>query len=400
MPTYKITNVAANKCLNIYGSNVTSLTNNQNVTLWEDSDTPEQKWVVDILDSGVFVQSAINTAFALNAYRSSTYNCDVHLLRGNQTDAAVNFIPSGDNYKIQLANYPTYYLTAAGTANGSNAYWAAATNANNQLWTMSVVADIGPHNHIYRQSGYLHILETAAENIRLLCQGNLVGSASLKTMRNSGYLGVNGGFWSVEEVEKEGTEGEKEKIRILLNVALQDGQHVGPGTHGLTNSTGRSVIGWDGTSLEQINGIRYLNQNDSSIPAKYKVEGTWMQGGIDLALGYSSWLSVFGKDGGENYTSGSAYRTAMVAHLSGAKAGKVELMVYAAAVTTANFRTAIQQYLGITDGASPSTTYAAIMLDGGGSSQMTAKNAFGTMVVIPSSQSRGLSQIVTLKDAT
>ena len=394
MPTYKITNVAANKCLNIYGSNVTSLTNNQNVTLWEDSDTPEQKWVIDILDSGVFVQSAINTAFALNAYRSSTYNCDVHLLRGNQTDAAVNFIPSGDNYKIQLANYPTYYLTAAGTANGSNVYWAAATNANNQLWALSVVADIGPHNHIYRQSGYLHILETAAENIRLLCQGNIIDSPSLKPMCDSGYLGINGGFWS-KAVNKVGT-----PVRALLNGALQDGLQCGPETQGLRNRTGRSVIGWDGTSLEQINGIGDLDQDDSSIPAKYKVEGTWMQGGIDLALGYSSWLSVFGKDGGENYTSGSAYRTAMVAHLNGAKAGKVELMVYAAAVTTANFRTAIQQYLGITDGASPSTTYAAIMLDGGGSSQMTAKNAFGTMVVIPSSQSRGLSQIVTLKDAT
>ena len=37
MAIYKITNVGANKCLNIYGNNVTSLTNNQNVTLWSDS---------------------------------------------------------------------------------------------------------------------------------------------------------------------------------------------------------------------------------------------------------------------------------------------------------------------------------------------------------------------------
>ena len=33
MAIYKITNVAANKCLNIYGESVTSLSNNQNVTL-------------------------------------------------------------------------------------------------------------------------------------------------------------------------------------------------------------------------------------------------------------------------------------------------------------------------------------------------------------------------------
>lgn len=137
MPTYKITNVAANKCLNIYGDNVTSLTNNQNVTLWADSNSAEQKWVIDSLGTRVYVKSAINTAFALNTYRGSTYNCDVYPLSGNETDAAVNFVSSGSSYKIQLSNYPTYYLTAAGTANGSNVYWATATNTSNQLWNCS-----------------------------------------------------------------------------------------------------------------------------------------------------------------------------------------------------------------------------------------------------------------------
>lgn len=135
MGTYKITNVGANKCLNIYGDNVTSLSNNQNVTLWDDSNTNEQKWSITYLGSGVYVRSIINTAFGLNVYRSgSPWNCDVYPISGNETDAKINFIASGSNYKIQLANYPSYYLTVGASGNGANVYWTASNGSSYQLW--------------------------------------------------------------------------------------------------------------------------------------------------------------------------------------------------------------------------------------------------------------------------
>ena len=140
MAIYKIVSVSANKCLNIYGSNITSLSNNQNVTLWSDSGSTEQKWSISSLGSGVYVRSQVNTNFGLNAYRSGTnWNCDVYPVSGNETDAAVTFEKSGSYYKIRLTNYSGRYLTAGGTGDGANVYWATATGANNQLWNMVTV---------------------------------------------------------------------------------------------------------------------------------------------------------------------------------------------------------------------------------------------------------------------
>lgn len=140
MANYKITNVAAGKCLNIYGDNVTSLSNNQNVTLWADSGSAEQTWVIDSLGAGVLVKSAVDNRFALNAYRSSSskYNCDVYPWSGNETDAKVNFETTSGGYRIKLASY-NMYLTAGGTANGADVYWAAATGGTNQVWTCTEV---------------------------------------------------------------------------------------------------------------------------------------------------------------------------------------------------------------------------------------------------------------------
>lgn len=52
MAIYKLTNVGANKCLNIYGSNSTSLSHGINVVIWADSGTNEQKWSIPSLGTG------------------------------------------------------------------------------------------------------------------------------------------------------------------------------------------------------------------------------------------------------------------------------------------------------------------------------------------------------------
>lgn len=142
MAIYKIKNVAATTyettmCLNIHGKNFSTLSNNQNVTIWEESGAFEQKWEISSLASGVYVKSAFDTTFGLNAYRSGTnWNCDVYPISGNETDAEINFVRSGNYYKIQLANYPTYYLSTGGTTNGSNVYWTIGDEGNAQLWIL------------------------------------------------------------------------------------------------------------------------------------------------------------------------------------------------------------------------------------------------------------------------
>ena len=129
----RITDVAAGRCLNIHGNNIISRSKNQNDVLWANSGSTEQSWSIDNLVSGVLVKSAVNSSLALNAYRSSTtkFNCDVYPWSGNETDAKVNFEAVSGGYRIKLTNY-NIYLTAGGTANGADVYWAAATGSTSQ----------------------------------------------------------------------------------------------------------------------------------------------------------------------------------------------------------------------------------------------------------------------------
>lgn len=136
MANYKITHAAAGRCLNIFGEDITSLTENQNVTLWDDTGTAEQTWVADSLGTGVIVKSSVDTSFALNAYRSSTskFNCDVHTWKGNEYDAKIDFIPTDGGYYIKLSNY-NMYLTVDKQTNNANVYWAVNPNGTEQVWT-------------------------------------------------------------------------------------------------------------------------------------------------------------------------------------------------------------------------------------------------------------------------
>ena len=67
-----------------------------------------------------YILSAVDTSFGFNVNRNQGdyyYNCDVLKVAGNEKDAAVLFVPVNNKnlYRIKLANYPDYYLTALGT---------------------------------------------------------------------------------------------------------------------------------------------------------------------------------------------------------------------------------------------------------------------------------------------
>ena len=135
--TYKLTNVGAGKCLNINGSNLTSLSNGTNVTLWSNSGSNEQKWILSLIYDDKPVKSVIDRNYGLNVYRSgSPYNCNIHLVAGNETDAIVYLTNYGSYYKISLHNY-TLDLTAQGAANGSNVCWSAPAESDLQKWTLT-----------------------------------------------------------------------------------------------------------------------------------------------------------------------------------------------------------------------------------------------------------------------
>ena len=154
MAFYRIKNVAASNAqnkamvLNINSDSVSPLSNNQNVTLWEACNSVEQNWKISSLSSGVTVYSCYGSLFALNAYRSGTnWNCDVYPAAGNATDSQIDFIVSGNYYKIRLTNYSNYYLTANGTSNGTNVYWSTAAAGDYQLWDIEEFPALTNHTY-------------------------------------------------------------------------------------------------------------------------------------------------------------------------------------------------------------------------------------------------------------
>lgn len=136
--TYKLTNVASGKCLNINGDNLTSLTPWTNVTLWSDSGSNEQKWILSTDYDSKPIKSVIDRNYGLNIYLDSTYNCNVYQVAGNETDSAVYFTNYGSYYRVGLHNY-NRYLTAAGTGDGANVYWATYTESNLQKWVLTEI---------------------------------------------------------------------------------------------------------------------------------------------------------------------------------------------------------------------------------------------------------------------
>ena len=141
---YHIINKATGKVVNIYGSNITELTERKNVTLYTPTGSNEQIWRIDTISQqeDCYVKSYVNEAFGFNVdlRQSNKYNCDVFPTTGNETDAAVHFIPKANgHYLMALANYAGYYLTATGTADGSDIRWQGAKNDDSQLWLLEPV---------------------------------------------------------------------------------------------------------------------------------------------------------------------------------------------------------------------------------------------------------------------
>lgn len=136
MSIYRFLSKASDHSLNIYGNNLTSLSDHQNVCLWSADNVGEQLWNIVPFGTGYFIKSIIVPTYGLNPYRVGTgnWNCDLFPVSGNETDATVNILFLGDYCKIQSASYTNKVLTAASVADGAEVYWADDTGSDLQLW--------------------------------------------------------------------------------------------------------------------------------------------------------------------------------------------------------------------------------------------------------------------------
>ena len=116
MATYKITSHSGSgRPLNV--ATTSTISGRTNVNIWNATGSNDQKWSIASLGSGQQVKSMNNTRYMLNA-NTSTWNCDVYT---SNSDTYVNFKSLGSGlYRIQLDSDQTKYLTAEGTASGSN----------------------------------------------------------------------------------------------------------------------------------------------------------------------------------------------------------------------------------------------------------------------------------------
>ena len=121
--------------LNIYGSNLTSLYDGMNITMWAASGSNEQKWILGYYTSKFYIRSYVDKDYGLNVYRAGyPWNCTIHYIRGNETDAQIDIdLVAGIGYRFWLSNWDLQ-LTAAGTSNGDNVYWSDTYEGNTQLW--------------------------------------------------------------------------------------------------------------------------------------------------------------------------------------------------------------------------------------------------------------------------
>lgn len=109
----------------------------------------------------------------------------------------------------------------------------------------------------------LHIIQTVAQNIKSV---NLM-NPTCTSRENTNYYGVNDGVFNMSSDHR------------TLNIALENGNVVGPYrnnyTNGFGNSVGSGAICWNGSQLSIAYSVAYADK--FSI---YGKSGTWAQGGI------------------------------------------------------------------------------------------------------------------------
>lgn len=142
-----ISHAGTGKYLNLSASGPISA--KTNVSIWAKSCPIDQIWSIDQLGNNQLVKTINNLSYMLNA-SLSTWNCDVYT---QNSDSFVNFEQvSTGIYYIRLASDPSKYLTAAGTADGSNVSWSTlsttTTGKKAQQWKVETTSLPGIYTRV------------------------------------------------------------------------------------------------------------------------------------------------------------------------------------------------------------------------------------------------------------
>ncbi len=232
----------------------------------------------------------------------------------------------------------------------------------------------------------IDVLTTQASNV---CLYNLSGK---KTLTDSSYYGINGGFFSTNPI----------------SLAISDGTVISEDN----GWAGACIITWNGIYFEKFQPAQELS---AATRKTLNESGTWAQGGIAMRLGNTEWFakalsdidqtedSIKSRDDLIDIYKNSRQRTALVVDTV---SRNVFMFVTGMVVkngsyvsetcSLAGMRAAIQEYLGIKDvRATDNTRYYGMFLDGGGSTQMKYRDGSKTTVI---GGSRKLYQIVALRN--
>ena len=354
------------------------------INVYPATSSNDQVWSITNPNSTAQQEVASNSGltYKLNANRNydpwsyDHWICDLYTTNAD-TYLVFEKTSVSNVYRIRLkgASTKNYYLTAAGTS-GSQVYFKPnlGTSDKTQQWTLKSVSTASSYPYTYstntKNGIKLHIVETPASTIELVNVKKKDQGIPVP------YCGCNGGFFN--------NNGDKTDCDTL-NIALNNGAAVGPGAAGTRNTCGHGNIAYIGGQIKCISA-----STQSQLISYLGGKPTWAQGGGMLYLGDANWETKW--DFPHAPDALSTGWTAMVANTSTKK-------VYLFVTQDNNnkylrdFRTAIQQHLGITDG--KSTNYVGIMLDGGGSSCLRVYTSSGSRV--GPDTPRPLCQIVSIK---
>ena len=168
---------------------------------------------------------------------------------------------------------------------------------------------------------------------------------------------------------------------------------VGPNGTGAINDLGFAAIAYVNGMVKLLPAI--LKDAADLRAALGGATPTWVQGGGNLMLGNEDWdIKDLRFSAGALVS--STGRTAIVANTA---TKKVYLIVSreSAAKRVVDFRDAIHKYFKISEIPGGTSTFIGLLLDGGGSSCIRAKNSAGRVVDV--NTGRPLCQVITLKDA-
>lgn len=161
---------------------------------------------------------------------------------------------------------------------------------------------------------------------------------------------------------------EANPVNKLLNIAYQDGKCIGSHTDdadGYRNACGAGLIYWTGTQLKYESMV--LFGSSSVIPTAV---GSWAQGGYNLYLCDSDWEEKYSSQSGAPAAGAGAPRTGALINTN---TGYVHLFACRTASTIVrDLRYAMMEYADILYSSS-SGPWAAIMTDGGTSTQLICK---------------------------